>query len=193
MLLTVAMYGAIFFTIKYGVNWGEPSRSTPGSTVTEMEMSFWRNKMTTYCTANYDNFVKMATFRFQCTAAFNLTRLCFSPPLHYSNVKWPPMHLNWPASRHRQFVQQFVQADIKGNAKALHHWPGNPPVIGGFPPKIARSAFPFHDAIMRLQKQGEVIYRCITLNIVMYIICMAHTHKTFIDMHGPPLLTLKAF
>ena len=178
MLLTVAMYGAIFFTIKYGVNWGEPSRSTPGSTVTEMEMS----QMTTYCTANYDDFVKMATFRFQCTAAFNLTRLCFSPPLHYSNVKWPPMHLNWPASRHRQFVQQFVQADIKRNAKALHHWPGNPPVIGGFPPKIARSAFPFHDAIMRLQKQGEVIYRYITLNMMMYIICMAHTHKTFIDM-----------
>ena len=70
---------------------------------------------------------------------------------HYSDVKWPPKHLNSPASR--LFVQQFAQSDIKGITKVLHHWP----FVKGIhqwpvdsPPKgsVMWKVFPLHKVIM---------------------------------------------
>ena len=49
---------------------------------------------------------------------------------HYSAITWTPSLAN------QLFVQQHVQADNKGNSKALHCYPsvrGNLPVTGGFP------------------------------------------------------------
>ena len=39
---------------------------------------------------------------------------------HYSDVKWLPRYLNSTASQ--LFVQQFAQADIKGDVNAPYHW-----------------------------------------------------------------------
>ena len=51
-----------------------------------------------------------------------------------------------PASR--LLVQPFVQAQLKENIKALHHWPLLGEFTGDKRP-VAREMFPFHDVIMR--------------------------------------------
>ena len=54
---------------------------------------------------------------------------------YYNDIKWAPMHLNLNSPAFRLFGQQFVQAHIEENTKALHHWlcEGNPLMTGGFP------------------------------------------------------------
>ena len=55
--------------------------------------------------------------------------------------KWVRWHLKSPASP--LFTQPFIQAQIKENIKAPHHWPlcgGNSPVAGEFPAQMASNA-----------------------------------------------------
>ena len=71
---------------------------------------------------------------------------------HYSHVKWESGHQNSLASG--LLAQQFVQAAIKGNIKAKHHWPlewGIHRWSVDSPHKgpVTRKACPYHGVIMQ--------------------------------------------
>ena len=58
----------------------------------------------------------------------------------------------WPLKSpvYRVFVNRMFKAHIKGNIKALRHWPlwGNPPVTYNHKGHVTRTIFPFDDVIM---------------------------------------------
>ena len=85
----------------------------------------------------------------------------FCGKFFYSDVKWPPRHLNSHALR--LFVQKFMQVDIKSNI-ALHHWPflkriHRWPVVTHNKGSVMRNVFPFHYVIILMHQSQRPLGR----------------------------------
>ena len=94
--------------------------------------------------------------------------------------QWARWRHKSPASR--LFTQPFIQAQIKGNIKALRHWPlwGNSPVTGEFPTQRASNAemFPSDDVIIVVCNM-----LCITVEDV-YMTRVHFPHYRYFEWEG---------
>ena len=92
--------------------------------------------------------------------------------MHYILVKWPLKYLNTPASW--LSVQQFVQVEMNGNIKALHHWPFLKGIhwwLVHSPHKwpATQRVFPMHDII--LEEPSQHNFKSFILEVLNNTFC----------------------
>ena len=93
--------------------------------------------------------------------------------LHFSAITWASWRLKSPASQ--LFVQRFVQANIKSNIKAPHHWPFAKGIhqlpVDSLPKgPIMRKAFLFDDVTMCIGIQYVPSHGFVMLSVAVILL-----------------------